>query len=130
MRLLLDTHVLLALLDKRYASLPAHVFDVLRHGASEILVSVASLWEITIKCRLGKLPLELPPGEIPGRIAHFDGMMLVDITPQHVIEDVIPLPDTRDPFDRLLLAVALIEDARLLTIDSKLVSHPLAWRPA
>lgn len=127
---MLDTNVLLALLDEHHGSLSDGIMDALRAQESSAMVSAASLWEIAIKHRLGKLPLVAAPQEIPDRIAHFPGMTLLDVSATHVLREVSPWPDTNDPFDRLLLAVADVERARLLTTDRKLINHPLAWRPA
>ena len=65
MRLLLDTHVLLAVLDGRLATLGRRIEGVFTAGEHTFFVSVASLWEIAIKWRLGKLPLNVPPERLP-----------------------------------------------------------------
>lgn len=53
---------------------------------------------------------------------------LLMIDQRHLLAEVFPDPDTRDPFDRLLLAQCTVEDMRLLTLDRALARHPLAWR--
>ena len=58
MKLLLDTHILLALIGRGASSLPESIALLLRDGGSEHHLSAASLWEIAIKSRLGKLKLE------------------------------------------------------------------------
>ena len=65
MKLLLDTHVLLALIGPGAASLPAAVAALLRDGGNEHHLSAASLWEIGINCRLGKLKLTHELGALP-----------------------------------------------------------------
>ena len=57
MRLLLDTHIFLALIGAGSANLPATVAALLKNDDAEPYLSVASLWEIAIKRRLGKLSL-------------------------------------------------------------------------
>lgn len=57
MRLLLDTHIVVSVVNERTADLPAKLRGVLANSRSEFYVSVASLWEIAIKWRLGKLKL-------------------------------------------------------------------------
>ncbi len=129
MRLLLDTHVLLALLDERYDRFPQQFRDVLSSRSSVTLVSAASLWEIAIKSRLGRLPLSTSLASLPGQI-HALGAGFLDVTVDHVLHEVSPWPDTKDPFDRLLIATAALERARLVTLDVALLAHPLAWHPA
>src|SRR5258708_15945474 len=91
--------------------------------------SVASLWEIAIKVRLRKLALGVSPTLLPELMQRI-GLQLIAINHHHVLTVVEPEPNTRDPFDRLLLAQCLIENLRLVTIDRALITHPLAWRAA
>jgi PIN domain nuclease of toxin-antitoxin system len=65
MKLLLDTYIFLALIEDGVARLPRRVASLLRDGASEHHLSAASLWEIAIKCRLGKLRLSISLGALP-----------------------------------------------------------------
>jgi PIN domain nuclease of toxin-antitoxin system len=127
MKLLLDTHIFLALIEDGAARLPAAVASLLRDGASEHHLSAASLWEIAIKCRLGKLRLSISLGALPELLDGL-GVKTVVIDERHALASVDPEPKTRDPFDRMLLAQCQIEGFRLLTIDRALVSHPLTVR--
>lgn len=127
MRLLLDTSVLLPVLRGDHAGLHRSLVDVLADAGTKPVVSVASLWEIAIKHRLGKLPLKLPLDELPWACASA-GAELLPLTPEHALAEAEPVPATRDPLDRLLLAVCAVEDMRLLTTDRALAVHPLAWR--
>jgi PIN domain nuclease of toxin-antitoxin system len=127
MRLLLDTHVLLSLADDNIAALPREAQEALSSPRNSVFQSVASLWEAAIKHRLGKLPLPCPIEEWPTVLEQL-GVATVEVVTEHVIAEVNPWPDTRDPFDRLLLAVAQVEGMRLLTFDDRLRTHPLAWR--
>jgi hypothetical protein len=127
MRLLLDTHIVLALISDRFAFLPAPVRKRLTDPAGEFSCSVASVWEIAIKWRLGKLPLACDLAELPGMV-RAAGVAMLGITDQHAVESALPDPVTRDPFDRMLLAQCKVEGLRLLTMDHALVSHPMAAR--
>jgi PIN domain nuclease of toxin-antitoxin system len=126
-RLLVDTNVLLALVDERLHALPRSMRDAVTDSAALMHASVASLWEIAIKTRLRKLVLSSPVGLLPELMRQF-GLQLISINPAHVLTDVQPEPATRDPFDRLLLAQCVIENLRLVTTDRALAAHPLAWR--
>lgn len=98
------------------------------YGASSF-ASVVNLWEIAIKARIGKLPFDGPLAGLPELVRSF-GLTLLAIEASHVLADISPLPATRDPFDRLLLAQCQVEGLRLVTLDRVLAGHPLAWRAA
>jgi PIN domain nuclease of toxin-antitoxin system len=125
MRLLLDTHILLALIERRTASLPSDVEVLLNNPNNEYHLSVASLWEIAIKWRLGKLKLSPSLSSLPELINGL-GIQIIAIKEHHALAAVEPEPKTRDPFDRMLLAQCQVEDMRLVTIDRALASHRLA----
>ena len=65
MRLLLDTHVLLAGFEAGFSILSQTMRDLLEGDGSELTVSAASLWEICIKVRAGKLDLDIPLDALP-----------------------------------------------------------------
>lgn len=117
MRLLLDTQVLLWALDD-----PARLGRKTRSliERSETLVSVASLWEVSIKAGLGKLRIE--PRDVLDAIEP-SGFDLVPVQAEHAIEVFSLDPMHGDPFDRLLVAQALSERATLLTFDQALVQY-------
>ena len=127
MRVLLDTHVLLSLLRndfaQRFPALARHLSDPATIG----YVSVASLWEIAIKARLGKLDPGMPLTMIAGFVEAL-GLAMLPIRAEHVIAMADPEPQTRDPFDRLLLAQCQAETLVLATMDRALVDHPLALK--
>jgi PIN domain nuclease of toxin-antitoxin system len=118
MRVLLDTHVFLwAASDSRKLKPAAR--DALRQ-ASEIYVSAASIWEVAIKRRLGKIAAD--PGELAAAIEP-SGFLPLPITPRHAAL-VEKLPDHhRDPFDRILVAQALAEPLHLITADRALSAY-------
>lgn len=128
MKLLLDTHVLIGVVEKRAAAFDRVVKDALQLSDAEFYVSVASLWEIAIKWRLRKLRLHFSPVDLPGMLEAI-GIQLVPIGAKHVLSSLDPEPATRDPFDRLLLVKCQVEGLRLLTIDRVLSVHPLAFTP-
>jgi PIN domain nuclease of toxin-antitoxin system len=125
-RLLLDTQVLIALIDERSDRLAPHIVSALSAPDATFCVSVASLWEISIKTRLGKLRLATELELLP-ELVEVLGLELVPIVARHVLATVDPEPPTRDPFDRLLLAQCAVEGARLATMDRALVGHPIAF---
>ncbi len=127
MKLLLDTPILLALIGPGAASLPAAVAALLMDGGDEHHLSAASLWEIALKCRLGKLKLTHELGALPELLDGL-GVRIAAIDETHALASVEPEPTTRDRFDRMLLALCQVEGLRLVTVDPALVAHPLAER--
>jgi PIN domain nuclease of toxin-antitoxin system len=126
-RLLLDTNILIALINEQLDRLADAMRGALTEPDAALHVSVASLWEIAIKVPLGRLDLRMPPKLLPD-FAQRTGLHIIAIDHHHVLAVVEPAPATRDPFDRLLLAQCLVENLRLVTMDRVLADHPLAWR--
>lgn len=86
--------------------------------------------EIAIKTWLGKLNPGLPLPDLDGYLRAI-GLKVLPITSDQVVAAIEPEPATRDPSDRLLLAVCLVVDLRLVTVDRALFDHRLAmkvWR--
>ena len=125
MRLLLDTHIFLALIGSGAAGLPATVAAKVKDQDAEVYLNAASLWEIAIKWRLGKLRLTAGLDALPKLVIGL-GVRVLAIDERHALAAVEPEPLTRDPFDRMLLAQCQVEGLRLVTIDRALVLHPLA----
>ena len=112
MRVLLDTHVLLWALSAP-SRLPAAARRVIND--SDVFVSAASIWEISIKSSIGKLTAD--PQEVLAALEPA-GFRSLPIVGEHAAY-VSRLPAIhRDPFDRLLVAQALTEPMRLLTDDA------------
>ena len=120
-RVLLDTHVFLSLLAE-----PKRIPAAMRRSiesSDERLLSVASVWEMAIKSSIGKLRLPMPVGEfVRSRIRALDGRIIA-ISARHVAAvEALPMHH-RDPFDRLIVVQAMLEDARLVTLDAALKSY-------
>jgi PIN domain nuclease of toxin-antitoxin system len=124
MRLLLDTNILIHVARRQ---LDARIGAALDLPDNISFASAASLWEIAIKTRLGKLDPGLGLDDLPGYYESI-GLTLLAVDHRHAVRWVDPEPATRDPFDRLLLAQCAVEDLRLVTLDRALARHPLAWR--
>ncbi len=116
MRLLLDTHALLWWLSDD-AALGRYVRELIADHSNDILVSVASLWEIQVKVRAGKLVADMPGilGEIEAQA--FD---LLPIRPAHLVcLGTLPARH-KDPFDHLLIAQAIVEGAIFVSDDGRI----------
>jgi PIN domain nuclease of toxin-antitoxin system len=127
MRLLLDTHVLLwALADPR--RLPGAARDAIEDGDNDVLFSAASIWEIAIKSQVLRAEFGVDTATIIGaaRDLRFDELA---VGAEHAAAVAALPPHHKDPFDRLLVAQALTEPARLVTADRALAAYSddLVW---
>jgi PIN domain nuclease of toxin-antitoxin system len=115
-RLLLDTQVALWWLvgAKRLDAASRR-----RIAASECAVSVASVWEVAIKHRLGRLPVS--PATFRDELVK-GGAAILAVEDEHAIRSADLPTSHNDPFDRLLLATALVEGFRLMTADRALLA--------
>jgi PIN domain nuclease of toxin-antitoxin system len=128
MRFLLDSNIVVPLTRYETVKLSAETRNLLAMDAHEFVVSAASLWEIAIKTRIGKLASEMPLGDIPPYLGAL-GYHILPVDERHALAELETQPDTQDPFDRLLLAQCQVEGLQLVTTDRILADHPLAWRP-
>jgi PIN domain nuclease of toxin-antitoxin system len=117
-RLLVDTHALLWWLADDPSLSPA-ARDAIADPNNEPLVSAASVWEIAIKRSLGKLTA---PDDLPDTIAD-EGFAWLPISAQHAwtVRD-LPIHHA-DPFDRVLVAQAMVEGVPIVTTDTRFAEY-------
>jgi PIN domain nuclease of toxin-antitoxin system len=116
MRALLDTHALIWFLegDQRLSGLAR---EIIAKGDNEVLVSIASLWEMSIKHSLGKLELQQPFAELIPKQLESNAIGVLGVDLPHVIE-LGDLPyHHRDPFDRMIIAQARVETLPVIGDD-------------
>ncbi len=121
MRLLLDTHALLWWLSDD-DQLGARARRFIADPADDVLVSAASLWEIVVKARISKLKANI--GEIMDAI-HRDGLTLLGISAAHLSALAGLAMHHRDPFDHMLVAQAITEEAGFVTEDQRIGDYPV-----
>jgi len=123
-RLLLDTHPFLWAIASP-ERLSARAKREVEDDANEVLVSAASAWEIAIKFRLGRLQLPDDPQRfVPDQIAA-NSFTALAVLLRHALQ-VADLPMIhKDPFDRLLVAQALVEGLALVTSDAQIRRYPV-----
>ena len=124
--ILLDTNILIAMINNTADRLPRQLREPLAQPALRVAVSVVSPWEIAIKFAAGKLNLLIDPRKI-GLWLEDGNFLVLPMTLDHALEVAHPEPNTKDPFDRLLLAVCACEGLKLLTTDTKLAGHRLVY---
>ena len=117
MTFLLDTHTFLWFVEGS-PRLSLYARSLIETPTNTRLVSVGSLWEMAIKCALGKLELKMSFLELVEQEVYGNGMRLLSIEPSH-LDRLVELPfHHRDPFDRLLIAQGFAERIPLVSHDS------------
>lgn len=119
MKYLLDTHtVLWYTLDEPLLSSTA--CELIINQNNQILISPVSYWEIAIKISIRKLTLHQPYKNFIDVCLNQYQFQILPITPEHT-DAVITLPFYhKDPFDRLLIAQAIVEKIPLISVDTVL----------
>jgi PIN domain nuclease of toxin-antitoxin system len=117
MNLLLDTHVFLWFVND-HPKLSNHLKDLIEDDDNVSYLSMASLWEMSIKFNLGKLTLEPDYEEFVEREVITSRIKLLKIELEHLkINAALPFHH-RDPFDRLIIAQAVVENLPIISVDS------------
>jgi PIN domain nuclease of toxin-antitoxin system len=122
MRLLVDTHILLwgaSEPDK----LSVQALALLEDNENELLFSAVSIWEVAIKAGQDRAEFRVDP-RVFWRALIDNGYMELPVTGRHAAALAGLPPLHRDPFDRMLVAQALVEGITLLTSDSTVARYP------
>jgi len=124
MKILLDTHVFLWAQTKD-AQLTQQARKEIENRDNAVLLSVTSIWEIGIKRSLGKINIDLNQMLEAANQSEFS---ILTINAAHAMKAVNLSMHHRDPFDRMLIAQAMVEGATLLTSDTFLLAYGKAVR--
>ena len=123
MKLLLDTHLLLWVAGEP-GRLSTEARTLIDNPENELLFSAASLWEVVIKRGLGREDLKVDPRLLRRGLLD-NGYSELPVVSDHVVAiDSIPRIHKDHPFDRVLVAQAIVEGITLLTTDSLLAQYP------
>jgi PIN domain nuclease of toxin-antitoxin system len=124
MKALLDTHAFIWW-DSDPAKLSPQARAACEDRTNVVLFSVVSAWEIQIKLHLGKLDLRLPLAQVITNQQQTNDLQILPIDLQHVLA-LQDLPKHhKDPFDRLLIAQANVEEAVLISHDPVFSHYPV-----
>lgn len=124
MRLLLDTCTFLWIVfDQPDLSVSARAAYL--DADNEVFLSAVSAWEITVKHRLGKLPLAEPPKQFVPRFRKGHGIAALPLDEDAVLQDATLPGLHRDPFDRMLICQAIAHGLILLTPDPVISQYPV-----
>lgn len=115
MKYLIDTHTLIWFVEND-SKLPPATSSIISNLQNSIFVSMASLWEISIKTSIGKLKLNQPVQSIFNCLP-LQSIEVLPINQDHILEILSLSFHHRDPFDRLIIAQALAEGIPVVSSD-------------
>jgi PIN domain nuclease of toxin-antitoxin system len=122
MRHLIDTHAIIWYVDQDHL-LSGTAHAAITDPANEILLSAAAVWEIAIKVGLGKLNLSLPYRQWMAKAIADLGLSLLPITVEYAdVQAGLP-KHHGDPFDRLMIAQAIVEGVSIISSDPQLDAY-------
>ena len=121
MSLLLDTHLLLWAAGDS-GQLSAKAQNLLGDPATKLMFSTASIWEVVIKSALGRDDFRVDPRQLRDGLIQNDYSEL-EIRSEHTLAVGSLPPIHKDPFDRILIAQAQVENVTLLTTDDKMARY-------
>ncbi|MBI1278910.1 MAG: PIN domain-containing protein [Anaerolineaceae bacterium] len=124
MKLLLDTHTFIWWISKPN-QLSANARSFLDDENNEPVMSVVNIWEIQIKNAVGKMDVNFSLDDIV-ETYRVNGIEILPIYPSHVLR-LSSLPNHHhDPFDRILIAQATVENMTILSKDTKIKQYPVS----
>src|SRR5579863_3457126 len=124
MTALLDTHVSLWAISEQQGRLSSKARNIIERPANRLFLSSASLWEISLKIYAGKLKLPASKEFFIEEMSYLN-VETMPISAAHVL-DTFTLPKHYvDPFDRLLVSQARVEQIPLITADSAIRKYPV-----
>ncbi len=122
--ILLDTHIWIWWVNESDRISPEIVALIESNIENSIGVNIISCWEVAKLVEKDRLNLAYPVSEWLDRALNYPGVMLLDLTPQIVVESTqLPGGFHKDPADQLIVATARIYDILLITADAKIVNY-------
>jgi PIN domain nuclease of toxin-antitoxin system len=118
-RLLLDTCAFIWMVDGS-DELSRRIRELVASAENELFLSAASVWEISLKFRLGKLAFESAPVETVSELRELHRVVSLPISEEAAVH-TMRLPSLhRDPFDRMLVSQAIVDELTILTPDQEI----------
>jgi PIN domain nuclease of toxin-antitoxin system len=121
MRLLLDTHIVLWWMAEP-TKLSSKVHQAITNSDNAAFISAASIWELAIKHKLGRV--DLPHYFLEALQAA--QIQILSIEAHHALATIDLPPIHQDPFDRMLIAQAKCENLVLVTKDANILKYPIS----
>lgn len=126
MKLLIDTHLLLWAAGEP-ERLPVAALAEIENTANELVFSSASLWEVAIKRGLGRADFTVDPRLLRRGLLD-NGYQELAVTGEHAVGVAALPPIHKDPFDRILVSQAIVEEITLVTVDQLVARYPAPVR--
>ena len=125
MNYLLDTHTVIWMVEDS-PQMPPKVKEIIKDPKNNISICAVSIWEMAIKMNIGKLDLKLTLDDLISelRISDFGYLQIEDDYLRCLSE--LPLLH-KDPFDRLIIATAMVENMTIITIDENIQKYNVMW---
>lgn len=124
MTAIIDTHVFIWM-DTNMSRLSSTVVGYFNDPNCNIVLSVVSVWEVAIKTATGKLTLSADLDQVIKGVQRQNPLRILPVELAHTLEIRSLPPIHKDPFDRMLVAQAIAENAVLLTDDPLIRQYPL-----
>lgn len=123
MQLLIDAHILIWFLEGSNSLIESRR-QIIADSQNDVFVSIATLWEIAIKISIGRLSLAAPLANVFKQIGT-ENFEILPISPEHTLQ-VSTLPFYhRDPFDRIIIAQAQVENLLIMTDDDEFGNYTI-----
>jgi PIN domain nuclease of toxin-antitoxin system len=124
MRLLLDTHSFLWFItgSDKLSKYSKYLIDDIDNAC---FLSVGSLWEMAIKVSIKKLEVPLPFTRLKKEYIEDNAIEILPIRPEHLDEQRTLPFHHQDPFDRLIISQAIVENMKVISQDQKLELYPV-----
>jgi PIN domain nuclease of toxin-antitoxin system len=116
MKYLIDTHVFIWFVENS-PNLPQSIKDLIEDENSDIFISIASIWEVSIKTSIGKLPMNRKFKELID-VLNDNLIEILPIKFEHTNENNQLPFHHRDPFDRIIIAQAIVEKIDFISADA------------
>lgn len=128
MRLLLDTHAFIWA-DNQPEKLSPSARAACEDPVNELILSVASVWEMQLKIMLGKLTIRKPLRTVVQDWIEQNTILILPVHLEHIFRLEILSAHHKDPFDRLLIAQAMAEGFTMVTHDKTFAMYniPIIW---
>ena len=123
MRYLVDTQSFIWFVEDD-EKLPAHIGALMENADNQLIISIASLWEMTIKISLGKLSLSCTIETMLDKVTG-NGFAILPIEPKHLIVLSTLSLIHRDPFDRIIISQSISNSIPLISSDDIFSQYPI-----
>ena len=125
MKVLLDTHAFIWL-DTQPEKLSKTAMEICQDTNNQLYLSMASIWEMQIKAQLGKLKLKIPFADMLTVQQQENDLNVLNIALTHIYQlQTLPFHHN-DPFDRLIIALSVLENMTLISIDEKFKAYDVS----